>query len=688
MDHDRNHGTNGWNDREYDDSSNSNSLDGACIMDNTIISTLKEKPNKLIKSELDMDVSEGISTNRRKRNRALKAIVTTDTIQSDDEKSLNVFWNADDTIKIKEEINSPVDNANLSDSGSNNTGSNNTGDVDAQTKARKSQEVGVVKEEKKMRASTNETIENKTKLKLSSSHCKYCFKKFSNASNLRRHITMSHFGPKKFTCNLCTFRARRKIDILSHVRTKHQFGGERTDAFKFVTVNDEPPPKLPQPASSVNRRKEKHTEVLRDDEEEMFIDSETFMVEGSSEHLLTLGTSNENSNADLDENSANQMMNETVEPAESNKLDTNLKRKGRPKRNDKMKNFCDQKLGESLPARRPIRNRIMPVKKDFVYDLSTLLKKDYKDFHDEIQKHSLTHAGQSQPQVTASVIVSDKLKSRNVSPTPIDNKGNRRRSAPTNAPEPAEPHIDRNAELEPTAADQQKEELRKISATHHPSDMDEIKGAAEAMAQQAVQANKAVFSKNSSPELPAERPVAKPQRQFDSNIMKDWPILKRPPAIFDGTKSKLSNLKVPGLKRKKRSCSLKHSTNTNHKNRVYDKHKYGTNGHSIESNKDDTDQSISETIKISSKLANKIQLKCAQIDGDNTKTSKPEVQGPQSVTSTNSLSSASKQQLDAVATTTPRRMTLLERLAENKTKKLNESLSRMALNSDNDSDEV
>ncbi|XP_031617793.1 uncharacterized protein LOC116337400 [Contarinia nasturtii] len=700
VDHDRSQSTNGWNDREFDDSSNSNSLDGACIDDN-ILSALKEKPNKSIK--IEPDVSEITSTNRRKRNRALKAIVNDESIQSDDEKSLNICWNADSAIKIKEENVSPIDDMNMSDSASNHTG-----DTDTLVKTSKFESTVVVKEEKRTRASANENtgkvIETKAKSKLSSSHCKYCFKKFSNPSNLRRHITMSHFGPKKFTCNLCTFRARRKIDILSHVRSKHQFGGERSDAFKFVTINDEPMPK-PPPPSGVNRRKEKHTEVLRDDDEEIFIDSEPFIVDDASEQLLApLGASNENSNTDLDDNSSNHI-DDVVEQAETSKSNANLKRKGRPKAKDKPKGSArslspaeSQKPDEILATRRPIRNRIMPVKKDFVYDLSTLLKKDYKDFQDEFPKQTISQPEQPQSQVT-------QVKSRNASPTPIDNKPNKRRQVLPITTEPIESEHQSNT-------DQSKEELRKLSLqpqTQQPppppppqpqnheqstnkneSDTGvSIKGAADVMAQQAVQENRAVFSK--PPELPAERPAANLQRQFEI----DWPILKRPPAIFDGSKSKLSSLKVPGLKRKKRSCMLKHPSNTNYKKRSTDKL---INGHTENRYKcNDLDDTAANTMKISSKLANKIQLKCAQIDNDNAKAIKSEVLSAQPVTSTNSLSppASNKSQPD-VAITTPRRMTLLERLAkiknqESKTKNLNESLSRMTLhsiaNSDNDSDE-
>lgn len=681
-------------------------------MDDSSIPAFKEKV-KLIKNEPDVvlvknevdsestttaGTAAATTTSRRKKGRTVKAVVAEETTQSDEEKSLNICWNLDEPLKIKEESVSPVDDTNLSVSGSNDTG-----DADIQMKAIKTEEAITVKEEKRTRtingASGIRTMETKPKSKLSSSHCKYCFKKFSNASNLRRHITMSHFDAKKFTCNLCTFRARRQTEILGHMRSKHQLGGERTDALKFVTVNDEPTPK---PPISFNRRKDKHTEVLRDDEEEIFIDNEAFVLEETTEQLLSLGPSQENSAADMDDNS----MNATTETAEeTNKPNSSLKRKGRPKTKDKFKNRSlspnEQKEGESLPARRPVRNRIMPVKKDFVYDL-------FK-FQDDFQKQSLVQPAQTptptpmQTQTQTQTQPSNQphqvqVKSRNTSPIPIDNKTQKRRNL---LPDAGENSSENEQQLN---SDQTKAGVRKLP-TQQSSAKDEnvvsqsasetisIKGAAEAMAQQAVQSNRAVFFK--PPELPTERPVATPQRQFDAATMKDWPILKRPPAMYDGLKSKLSNLKVPGLKRKRRSCLLKHSSSSkplNHKNRLYEKHKGDTNGHTDNRYKsNDLDQQIPEMMKISSKLADKIQLQCAQGDSDTSgKVIKSDSQHSQPVSSTNASTVLNKtpEAVTATTPTTPRRMTLLERLAENKTKKLNESLSRMSIaNSDNESDE-
>lgn len=706
--------TNGWNDRDFDDSSNSNSLD-APYLDESSKSTAKSekekciKVEKLVKTEIE-DTFDPATTNKRKRNRAVKTVINESANDTDDEKSLNICWKIDETTKIKEESVSP---ATVPDASTAND-TNNSWDVDdlgaPMDKSVSNETAVTVKDEKKTRSTSG----TKTRPKLTSSHCKYCFKKFSNPSNLRRHITMTHSGPQKFTCNLCKvdeFRARRKTDMINHMRTKHQFDGERDEAFKFVTVNDEPPPKQPP---SINRRKERHTEVLQDDEEEIFIESEPFVPandEEPTDNQQINDTSNENSNIEADDASG------TNEPFDD-------KRKSRTRATEKLKklerslSFGDKKSIETLPARRPVRNRIMPVKKDFVYDLSTLLKKDYKDFQHEFSKQTLTQLTQPPQQPIQN-------KSRPASPTPTESRPSKRRNTLPDAPEQQTqpPTID----TDETVKEESKEETNKIKplppqTVTSPQLKDEtiavnqtaeqnIKGAAVAMAQQAVKANRAVFFK--TPDLPAERPitapVAAPQRQFDSSSMKDWPILKRPPAMNDEFKSKISNIKVPGLKRKKRSCLLKHGANNQkslllHRNRWHEL-KNSTNGHTdkhIKCNNDlDSNSKNDASIKMSAKLADKIQMQSAQNDCKNvylntTASMDSSSSGPllanklDSSLETVSVSSSVTTTTSVATTvpTTPRRMTLLERLAENKTKKLNESLSRMTIgNSDNDSDE-
>lgn len=705
--------TNSWNDREFDESSNSNSnsLDDISIDDSTL-SGLKDKSKLAIKSEIDvvkneLEETESITAtttatttmNRRKKNRCLKATIMEEAAQSDDDKSLNMGWTTDEMVKNEKSV-SPINHTIDADSNTN-TNNNISDDVEIKT-----EEVDGNKEEKRTRASnvgSHKTHTSDSKPKLTSSHCKYCFKKFSNASNLRRHITMSHFGPKNFTCNLCTFRGRRKSDIVGHMRTKH----ERTGAPKLAAVNEKPLSKPPS-QGSFSRRKDKHTEVLQDDQEEIYIDSESFMLEETIDQFkLSSNSSQENSNIDEIVNTMSEPTTETLadESAQS-KQNHSLKRKGRPKSNESIKKMnrspvlsIDQNECKSIPARRPVRNRIMPVKKDFVYDLSTLLKKDYKDFQDDTQKellpsqtiHPEPPAPQSQqqsqplpqPQPVSTppshLPIVQEIKSNTVPSMITDNKTPKRRcilpqatDAGENEPQIVQADGAKNETRIQTPPEKtpNQENAPKPNATG----IDCIKGAADAMAEQAVKANRAAFYK--PPELPTERPPTVPSR---CGTMKDWPVLKSPSAIFVNYKSKFPNLKVPGLKRKKRSCLLK-----NHKNRLHDKHnKIEANGTHANSLYDstETEQKTQEIPKISSKLVDKIQLQCTQIVIDTTKI----VQSNSDAS--NKLAHSNKQHA-TVPSASPRRMTLLERLAENKTKKLNESLSRMTIaNDNNDSDD-
>lgn len=687
-------------------------------MDDGHLPSLKDKSKLTIKMEPDELKSEMEETvNRRRKNRTLKSNLVDESIQSDDDKS-HIGWTADETVK-REDTTATMNHANGPDSKTNN---------DANGAQVKTEEPSGTKEEKRTRT-TNTTASQKStrasdpKPKLTSSHCKYCFKKFSNASNLRRHITMSHVGPKNFTCNLCTFRGHRKSDLLGHMRTKHD--GEQTNSLKLIQANDKPTPK-PSSQGGFSRRKEKHTEVLQDDEEEIYIDSEAFVLEEATDQLkLSLDASCENSMIDETADNTTDAINDALtEESTAIKQNSSLKRKGRPKTNEtnakkanRLPAPIDKKESKSVPTRRPVRNRIMPVKKDFVYDLSTLLKKDYKDFQDDTHKElssptisqpdaepeqqpqspqpssssSLSASPSPSPSPSLSPSPSSsqlpptqQSKPNNVSPGKMDNKTTKRRQMlPAHTPDSkdTESHTDqiKNDGQKQSSSQETSQKIENAPNQKQQSDSgDSIKGAANAMAEKAVKANRAAFFK--PPELPTERPIAMPQRQFDTGSMKDWPLLKSPSAIFANYKTKLSNLKVPGLKRKKRSCLLK-----NHKNRVHDKHNrieangtHTTGDSAARLKGNDAEHQIPEIIKISSKLVDKIQLQCVKIESDTLKI----------VQSSNNEASANNKQPESSQPTTPRRMTLLERLAENKTKKLNESLSRMSLtNSDNDSDD-
>lgn len=664
---------NGWTIRDYDDSSNSNSVDIAYLEDG--------KNEKTARNEADSESVENAVVNKRKRNRALKAVVKEELANSEEEKSLNICWNTDaiETYEVKEESVSPNGELESSDSGTNlNTTTWNIIDPETQLNICTIEEVKSVKDDKKLR-SLVKSSSPKVKDNDSLSNCKFCDKNFSNQSNLRRHITMLHKRPRRFGCMLCeTFRAHRKIDVINHLTSSHLFIGDRAEALQYVCVKDEEPPK----ATSVNRRKEKHTEVLKDDDEELITIVENDDIQTDN---TTMDVSNENSNADIDAEDgtsslADTPLEEVNTDTASNSSGASLKRKGRPKNNSKdlpkkierSLSLCDTKDSQAILTRRPVRNRIMPVKKDFVYDLSNLLKKEagiYKELQQQqdLQKQQLLQQQQQQQQPQQS----PQTRSTNVSPTPLEVKSTRRRNtlqgSTSNLTEIETPKEETKMTISTSEPTTPSIPTTTAAAATITLSTEEIKGAADAMARLAVKSNRAAFFK--APELPTERPLTasikkQTHRRIDSANMKDWPILKQPSHIYSNIKSKTKTMDSHShrnLKRKRRSCLLKHA--------IIRK----ASCYSLKSNIDaKTNGNKVVTLPIKSELDEKPMTISSKI-ADRLKNAKEETT-PQTVTDEEQTESP---------TLVRRRMTLLERLAENKTRKLNESLSRMSIGQNN-----
>ncbi|XP_014089822.3 zinc finger protein 800 [Bactrocera oleae] len=194
--------------------------------------------------------------------------------------------------------------------------------------------------------------------------CKICYKQFNALSNLRRHISMFHYRAQRFGCTLCDYRAFRRYDIVNHLGNTHGMKGD------------------PE-AMSIEFVSEHEVNYSRED------------VEGD---IVVL-------DEDIDDASA---INESTEDVVENSIETNqnLKRLKRNKTlsissglNVTLNKLTRQKVkrsqshhetstsgGVKTPARRPIRNRIKPENKDFVYDLSSLVKKENNDVQNETMR--------------------------------------------------------------------------------------------------------------------------------------------------------------------------------------------------------------------------------------------------------------------------------------------------------------
>lgn len=614
-----------WPSSNLDESSNSNSIDTETYL------------------------PQNSTVNKRKRNRTLKANIEDKQAETDDD--------ADQESKEeeKEKADRPADmELDVSDGG-NNANTTTWNIIDPDTKMN----ICTIKEINREEALTKSTNSEKGKEKeTSSSKCKYCNKNFSNPSNLRRHITMLHVRQRKFGCLLCReYRAFRKTDVIQHIHTVHEFAGKKASIAEYISEKEDIASNF-QPAQ--NRRKDKHTAVLKDDEVQVILE-----ITETSNSVPFPDAISDSSNILSAENSTNSTLEENASSSQHN----SIKRKGRPK------NIVKRRLSQiersvsadTNVARRPVRNRTMPVKKDFVYDLSNLLKKDAALY--SFKEHHPTPEESREKQHAAVT------RSRNVSPSPTTDKQQHKKRRNT-----IQGNDDGNKDQ--GNKDESGKQNGTVSAEVSRSEDTEtasIKGAADVMATSAVNSNRAIFSK--PPKLPAERTVKhKSVRSFDSIAIRNWPILKRP--MRAGLKAKANSLNATAhnfrhvLKRKKSYLSASRKLATKNRNTSDGEETSKLNG----SDTTIDEETPAKIIKISTKIADKIQMKYAENIGDKLRQIETE----------NKIIEETGHATKSVNCELPiRRMTLLERLAENKTKKLKESMPTMRniLKQDNDSDE-
>lgn len=618
-------------------------------------STILDESSNSNSIDTETCLRQSSTVNKRKRNRTIKANMRAKLVETDDDNADQEF------VEEVEKNDKPADMELDVFDGGNNANTTTWNIIDPETKIN----ICTIKEIK-LESVTPLTKsingEKGREKEASSSNCKYCNKNFSNPSNLRRHITMLHVRQRKFGCLLCReFRAFRRTDVIQHIHTVHEFAGKKASIAEYISEKEVITSNI-QPTQ--NRRKDKHTAVLKDDEVQVILESDDMETSNSVPFPEAV---NDSSNIQSIENSSN--TENLIKENATSDLHNIIKRKGRPK--NIVKRRLSQKVERSVSAdtnvtRRPVRNRTMPVKKDFVYDLSNLLKKDaalysFKEHHPP--------PGESQEKQHSVV-----TRSRNVSPSPINDKQQQKKRRNT---------IQGNTSVVESEKQNGTEGIKAASKVCKcdNSGTASVKGAADAMATLAVNNNRAIFSK--PPRLPTERQLSrtikhKSVRSFDSIAIRNWPILKRP--MRAGLKSKANSLNATVnnfrhvLKRKKNYPSVNRPLVTGNRPGGEEALKLNGSDTTVE------DETPGKIIKISTKIADKIQMKYAENVHGHLKKNEAEIE-----------SIKERDQVPKFAESEPpkRRMTLLERLAENKTKKMKESMSTMKniLKQDNDSDE-
>ncbi|KAJ6633885.1 Zinc finger protein [Pseudolycoriella hygida] len=214
------------------------------------------------------------------------------------------------------------------------------------------------------------------------SMCTMCPKKFTSVSNLRRHVAMLHNRQKTFSCKLCDYTAYRKIDITSHLGAHHHI--EEPEVRSQLVVN------IQNGTSKFNA--EKITVVAtasnKIEQELQNQSNEADRVEIQTSHTMLDVTihsiqTNDSISAGSSSNSP-ETLDSATDTKENSSNTEKLKKRGRRRfKPTNLLNSSNDSLPESQPSalNRPVRNRVKPMNKDFVYDLSNLLRKDagYKE---------------------------------------------------------------------------------------------------------------------------------------------------------------------------------------------------------------------------------------------------------------------------------------------------------------------
>ncbi|XP_013102480.2 zinc finger protein 800 [Stomoxys calcitrans] len=294
--------------------------------------------------------------------------------------------------------------------------------------------------------------------------CKICNKQFNALSNLRRHISMFHYRARRFGCNLCDYRAFRRYDIVNHLSFVHKMQGERESmAVQFVTMHD----------VQYSKDDVEHDIVVVNDalEKSRIQENGNVKTYENKCRRKKLETETEKDKVEVEvENEKTSPSYEAVAPTKSEVAPNDVAETNLPTPLRKKLRKALAQEGDNC-QRRPIRNRIKTVNNDFVYDLSTL-KEEPKD-----QTIRLS------------------LKRRNTMAV-IDNKhGVSAELIPSTLPIKSSPHRLRTEPL-------------------IPANKDVLKGYAARVYRNVVQ--EALASPSTLPDLPTERPQMRPRLSLPS----------------------------------------------------------------------------------------------------------------------------------------------------------------------------
>ncbi|XP_055680649.1 uncharacterized protein LOC129788532 [Lutzomyia longipalpis] len=203
--------------------------------------------------------------------------------------------------------------------------------------------------------------------------CDICNKTFVTKSNLKRHNVMFHYFKNRFLCTLCDFGANKKLELFTHLGVAHSVMGDKHVVKEFIKLAKENRD-LPRMELDEESPKRQSTPTIISKSLPTSLCPSPQTVEEPVEE-----SSNSSSIPEAGPKKRGRPKGSKKLKSPPNNDVTTTQRKHSKDEEKSSKDEKKKHASENV-SKRPIRNRIKPVNKDFVYDLSHLLKKDSEIF--------------------------------------------------------------------------------------------------------------------------------------------------------------------------------------------------------------------------------------------------------------------------------------------------------------------
>lgn len=211
--------------------------------------------------------------------------------------------------------------------------------------------------------------------------CALCSKKFANNTNLKRHVAMFHFRQNRFACKLCDYRGYRRIDTISHLGNLHNIQGEKESFNDYIELivkpeDDQRPPINTDEGYDTNVTfSSVVASIVNNADKSLSITMEAKPVPDQSSSSLERSTKKRKLSQLLEINELPKIKIEV----ESCKKETTTTEEPKSQTSSRLSSPSSEP-----DNKRPTRNRVKPVRKDFVYNLNTIIKQE-AEMHREQQ---------------------------------------------------------------------------------------------------------------------------------------------------------------------------------------------------------------------------------------------------------------------------------------------------------------